>query len=181
MTKRRRVCLYRHAKSDWSDAALDDFDRPLNKRGRRAAAYMADYVAASPYRPDTVLCSTALRARETFAPIEQALAGDLRILRRDRLYLAMPEVLIDELRSLPSNAETAMIVAHNPGLELLALALGQWSASEDARRIHEDLAAGFPTAALAVFDFAVSQWRDLEEGCGLPIFFGRPKQLMATA
>ena len=58
----KRLCLWRHAKSDWSDPASDDFNRPLNARGMRAANFMARYIAESPYRPDAVLCSTAKRA-----------------------------------------------------------------------------------------------------------------------
>ena len=65
----RRLILTRHAKSDWDDPMLDDHDRPLNKRGQRSAAELGEWLHSRGYEPDEVLCSTALRTRETWAPV----------------------------------------------------------------------------------------------------------------
>src|SRR3954471_21964966 len=70
----RRLYLLRHAKSSWKDAAIADHDRPLAGRGRRAAATMADHMAEHQIVAELALCSTALRARETYERVEVALA-----------------------------------------------------------------------------------------------------------
>src|SRR5690606_24839500 len=137
----KRLCLLRHAKSDWGDPAKDDFDRPLNARGATAADFMAGYIAACPYRPDTVMCSTAARARETCAPLGRRLGKDVPVIYRDELYHAMPDAMLDEIRHAPDTSQTLLVVAHNPGLVLLAMALAEDPDEETALRI----AHGVPT------------------------------------
>ena len=164
----KRLCLLRHAKSDWGDPAKDDFDRPLNTRGATAADFMAGYIAACPYRPDTVLCSTAARARETCAPLSLRLGKDVPIIYRDELYHAMPDAMLDEIRQAPD-------VAHNPGLVLLAMALAEDPDEQTALRI----AHGVPTGGFIVLEFDIERWADIAEGKGRSVFFGRPRDLMA--
>lgn len=171
----KRLCLLRHAKSDWGDPAKDDFDRPLNTRGAKAADFMAGYIAGSVYRPDTVLCSTAARARETCAPLAARLGDSVALIYRDELYHAMPDVMLDEIRRAPDSAQTLLVVAHNPGLVLLAMALAEDPDEETALRI----AHGVPTGGLIVFEFDVERWADILEGKGRSVFFGRPRDLMA--
>lgn len=169
----KRLCLLRHAKSDWSDPGSDDFDRPLNARGEKAAEFMADYIASSPYKPDIVLCSTAKRATQTFAPLAKRLGKAVPVKYRDELYHAMPDVMLEEIHALPKEASTALIVAHNPGLVLLAMGLAADPDGETATRV----ANGVPTGGLIVFDFD-GEWADIAEGEGTSIFFGRPRDLM---
>ena len=84
-----RVHVLRHAKSSWDDPGLDDHDRPLAPRGKRAGAAMARWIAAHDVRPAVVLCSSAVRARATLELVLPALgepsvlveAGSLRSLR----------------------------------------------------------------------------------------------------
>ena len=76
----KRLCLFRHAKSDWGDPMKDDFDRPLNARGEKAAAFMADWIAQSRYKPDLILCSTAARALATCAPLRDTLGDDVSVI-----------------------------------------------------------------------------------------------------
>lgn len=170
----KRLCLMRHAKSDWSDPANDDFSRPLNARGTKAAAFMAEYIAASPYRPDAVLCSTAARATETCAPLCEALGRDVPVAYRDELYHAMPDVMLTEIRRTPRDIETLLVVAHNPGLVLLAMALAEDPDEETALRV----AHGVPTGGFIVFEFDVDDWADVDENAGRTVFFGRPRDLM---
>lgn len=173
----KRLCLLRHAKSDWSDPANDDFDRALNARGQKAARFMADYIAASPYRPDAVLCSTAKRATETLTPLRALLPAETPVIFRDELYHAMPDVMLDEIHHAPANAHTLLVVAHNPGLVLLAMALPEDPDEELALRV----ADGVPTGGFIVIDFDVDDWIEIEEGAGRTVFFGRPRDLMASA
>ena len=119
----KRLCLLRHAKSDWGDPSKDDFDRPLNARGEKAAAFMAGWIAHSPYKPDYILCSTAARALATCAPLCDALGGMVPVVYRDELYHAMPDEMLAEIHNAPDEAETLLVVAHNPALVLLAMAL----------------------------------------------------------
>lgn len=175
----KRLCLLRHAKSDWSDPSSDDFSRPLNARGEKTADFMADYIARSPYRPDHVLCSTARRAAQTCAPLEASLkSSDCAVGYDEALYHAMPDVLLDYIHKAPETATTLLVVAHNPGLILLAMALARDPDSEVALRV----ANGLPTGGLIVFDFpGAESWRDIAEGEGDTVFFGRPRDLMVDA
>jgi len=173
----KRLCLLRHAKSDWGDPAKDDFDRPLNARGEKAADFMADYIAHSAYRPDAILCSTAARASATCAPLCAALGKGVPVTYLDELYHAMPDVMMDAIRKAPNTAETLLVVGHNPGLVLLAMALAQDPEEETALRI----AHGVPTGGFIVFDFDIERWSDVDEGEGVPRFFGRPRDLMVEA
>lgn len=162
----KRLCLLRHAKSDWGDPAKDDFDRPLNARGAKAADFMAGFIVTSAYRPDAVLCSTAARARETCAPLAARLGREVPVIYRDELYHAMPDTMLDEIRRAPMAAQTLLVVAHNPGLVLLAMALAEDPDDETALRI----AHGVPTGGFIVFEFDVGRWEDIAEGKGRSVF-----------
>lgn len=174
----KRLCLLRHAKSDWSDPSSDDFNRSINARGATAAAFMAAYIAHSPYRPEHVLCSSARRAVQTCAPLVDALGTSVPVDYRDVLYHAMPDVLLSEARTAPDTAETLLIIAHNPGLVLLAMGL----AHDPDEGIAARVANGVPTCGFIVFEFPDAEsWEELAEGEGETVFFGRPRDLMAEA
>ncbi|MBC7103108.1 MAG: histidine phosphatase family protein [Parvibaculum sp.] len=172
----KRLCLLRHAKSDWGDPAKDDFERPLNARGVKAAGFMASYIAASPYRPDAVLCSTAARAAETCAPLCAKLKN-VPVTYRDELYHAMPDVMLAEIRAVSDEVGTLLVVGHNPGLVLLAMALAEDPDDETALRV----AHGVPTGGFIVLEFDTGRWSEIAEGEGHTVFFGRPRDLMADA
>jgi len=171
----KRLCLLRHAKSDWADKAQHDAQRPLNKRGQKAAAFMAGFMVARGFQPDAVLCSTAKRAVATVAPLAEQ-CPDLPVIYRDALYMAMPEKLLEQVATLPADAGTGLIVAHNPGLSLFALHL----LADPEGPEGQDLTEGFTTGALAVLDFDVASWTEVTLGLGHLVFFGRPRQLMAA-
>lgn len=175
----RTLYLLRHAKSSWDDPELDDHDRPLAARGRRAATLIGAYFADERLRPDLVLCSSAERARETWRRVAAVLgdSGAPPPARFERgLYLADGDGLLKLLRaSAPDEVRSVMLVGHNDGLPQLALRLAG-EADGDAR---ERMAAKFPTAALAVLTFAaLPSWRDLAEGAGRLTAVVAPKQLV---
>ncbi len=152
----KRLILFRHAKSSWKSPAKSDFDRPLSRRGRRAAARMADWLAANGCRPDLVLCSAAARTRETHALVGGSL-GDAETRFERALYLASAARLLQRLRRLPAGIGAAMLIGHNPGLQSLALGLlGRRSAEARAR-----IAAKLPTAAIVRFEADIADWADL--------------------
>ena len=165
------LLLLRHAKSDWSDAALADFDRPLAERGRRAAPVIGRFIAQKKWRPDLVLCSSALRTRQTLDLVlpELPVGPQVRFLRS--LYLAPLSRMLSLLQRQPAMMGSIMVVAHNPGMEHLAFRLLGGATPPASRKMAEK----FPTAALA--HFKVSSWSGLG---GTPADlkdFVRPKDL----
>jgi phosphohistidine phosphatase len=151
MAGRRTLYLLRHAKSSWDDPSLADHDRPLAPRGRRNAAALADHLEAAGIAPRLILCSPARRARETLAGILPALDAETDIRIEDGLYGASAVRLLDRLREVPAGTVSAMVVAHNPGLEELAA------------RLDESAGGGpFPTGALATF--TLDDWPALGPG-----------------
>ena len=145
--------MLRHAKSSWDDPTLDDHERPLAPRGVKAAVRVADWIRESDIRPELVLCSSAVRARETLAHMEHAL-GSPRIVVADSLYAASTDTLLHRLGRVPPGVRDVMIVGHNPGLEDLCLLLARPSSEKDL------VAEKLPTGALVTLETDVS-WADL--------------------
>jgi phosphohistidine phosphatase len=119
----RLLYLLRHAKSSWGDPGLEDRDRPLNSRGRRAARLVAEHLRAEGVSPELVLCSASLRTRQTLAAILPALDGEVEARIEDALYSAGAEELLERLRSVPASTSSVLVIGHNPGLHELALSL----------------------------------------------------------
>ena len=164
-----RLLLLRHAKSSWDDPSLADRDRPLAPRGHRAAERMADHLRSGVPRPDLVLCSPALRTRETLDRMSNAF-GDAEVVVDDELYGADDDVLLERLRALDDRFETVAVIGHNPGIHDLAIALAGTGAERD--RLEEK----FPTGALAVLAFD-GRWRDVSPGGGRLEAFVTPRDL----
>lgn len=162
------LLLLRHAKSGWDDPELPDHERPLSERGRRAAPAMGRRLRAAGLAPDLVLCSSAQRARETWALVAPQLARQPKLLVEDGLYLCGAAALLARLGRL-RREETVLVVAHNPDLHELAAMLAGDGAPADLAR----LAAKFPTGALAAL--AVPDWRELAAGRSRLIFFATPR------
>jgi phosphohistidine phosphatase len=167
----RRVYLLRHAKSSWKDRSLADRDRPLARRGKRAAQAVAGHIEAERIRPDLVLCSPARRSRETLERVMVAFGERVETRFEEALYGASEAELRACLHALPPEVGSVMIVGHNPGLEDLALAL----ASEGADRAR--LEAKFPTAALATIDLPANDWSAIDRGSGELVAYVRPRDL----
>jgi phosphohistidine phosphatase len=149
----------RHAKSSWNNAHLADHDRPLAPRGRRAADVMARHLAGVASPPALVLCSTALRARDTLEPLRDGLQPGTDVRIEGDLYGASAVELLARLRTVDEDTGAVLVVGHNPGLEDLARKLaGAGDAALLAR-----LEAKFPTGALATVAFA-GPWKDLGSG-----------------
>lgn len=168
-----KLFLMRHAKSDWSDDSMDDHDRPLAPRGRRAAPAMAEYMESEGLVPRIVLCSTAARARETWKLMADRLGKDATIIYEDELYGASRAEILQVLHRLDGDASPAMIVGHNPGVEATALTL---AGSGDDGAL-ERMSAKFPTAALAVLEVDQHTWTVLEGECCALERFVTPKDL----
>jgi phosphohistidine phosphatase len=166
MAATKQLFLLRHAKSSWKDPELPDRDRPLARRGRRAAKLMSKHLRRHGLHPNLVLCSSATRARETLERIRPS--GDLRV--EEQLYLASAAELLRRLRRVPETVNSVMLIGHSPVIETLALDLADHGARR-AAILHK-----FPTGALATLSFD-GYWAALRPGCAELISFVTPRDL----
>ncbi|MEZ5777792.1 MAG: histidine phosphatase family protein [Paracoccaceae bacterium] len=162
----RRLILTRHAKSAWDDPSLEDHDRPLNARGRRAALELGEWLLSRGYEPDQVLCSTAERTRETWTRV---FAAPLEVIPQvdyvPALYHASPDTMLEVLAQ--ASGDCVMMIGHNPGIAELAARLpARQPADPDFRR--------YPTAATLVVDFQAESWAEVKPGEGSVLDFFIP-------
>ncbi|HXP96768.1 MAG TPA: histidine phosphatase family protein [Telmatospirillum sp.] len=165
--------LLRHAKSSWDDPGIDDFDRPLNKRGRKASALLAKYFEDQGVRPETILCSPAKRARQTLSSLSPVMVDREATFDR-RLYEASRQTLQALLAELPARCGSVLLVGHNPGLQRLALYLVKPVPALPALRLLNDK---LPTGGLVTLSAEINDWSRLQMGaCTLESFI-RPNDL----
>ena len=170
----RTLFLLRHAKSSWDDERLADFDRPLAARGRKAAPLMGRHMRDIGLAPDLVLCSGAVRTRETARLVLAELGRpDLPVIYDDTIYEASPGALLDRLRRLPAGVRHLLMIGHNPGLQDLALTL----AGDKLAPAHAGLAVKLPTGSLVEIELDCRDWRSLVPRCGVVTRFVRPRDL----
>jgi phosphohistidine phosphatase len=167
----KRLTLLRHAKSTWDDPVARDFDRPLNRRGRRAAATVGEEMKRQGLRFDRVVASPAARVVETLAGIADGYGETLDARYDKRVYLASPATLLEIVRDASDDVESLLLVGHNPGLESLALALTQ------SGGLRNEASVKYPTATLAEIELPVDRWADVREGTGTLTRFIRPRDL----
>ena len=175
----RQLLLLRHAKSSWDDPVLSDHARPLNARGRRAAAAMAGAMRDLGLQPDLVLVSSARRTLQTLEALTP-FDDNALIEPMDALYLAPASLLMEGLRKVPETVRSVLVIGHNPGLHDFALALAGEAASVPGGAAAKRLAEGFPTAALAEFTIA-APWRAVAEGSGRLVRLLSPRDLLDEA
>jgi phosphohistidine phosphatase len=168
MTK--RLILTRHAKSAWDDPLMADHDRPLNERGKAAAADLGQWLASRGYVPDQVLCSDALRTRKTWSGIAPALPGTPVLDLKPALYHAGPDVMLAVLRH--ATADTVMVIGHNPGI------------AEFAQRLVSNAPQNtefqrYPTGATLVVEFDIPNWETAAYGAATVLDFIVPSEIDA--
>ncbi|GJM00314.1 MAG: phosphoglycerate mutase [Methyloligella sp.] len=164
--------ILRHAKSSWSDETLDDFDRPLNKRGKQNAILMGRYLRDAKLSPDMVLCSKAKRCKQT---LKRLLAEDFCVDQQvfsNKLYLASSNELISVIKKTPNLIRSLMIIGHNPGLESLLDLLIKDKTSSDYLLI----ASKFPTCAFVHIQIDTDCWTKLAPNSGTLYCTVTPKQ-----
>jgi phosphohistidine phosphatase len=169
----RRLLLLRHAKSAWADPGASDHERPLNRRGQEAAPRIGAYLNRHGLVPDGILCSTAARARETWALVAAEVPAAPPASFTDRLYDAAPHALLDVFRHADPAANSLLVVGHNPGLHEAATQLIAAGDLDDRERLREKL----PTGGLVVIDFAIAEWSKLHVRSGRLERFVVPRML----
>ena len=154
----RRLVLVRHAHAA---AGRDDHERPLDARGRREAAWLADVVSRLAEPPSLVLCSTARRTRETLEALRPGMRPAPRVALERGLYSATAEQLLERL-GVEEDEPRVLLVGHNPAIGELASALVGHGEAEALARLREK----FPPGALAVLAFSVARWSEVKPGAG---------------
>lgn len=166
----KKLIIIRHAKSSWDNPDLDDFDRPLNKRGIKDAPRMGKRLKEKRVTPDIMLSSPAKRAFATCQAIATVLQFDHAKIKTDkRLYHANEDKILHVVRSLKDSPreseEVVMIFGHNPGLTAFANAL-----------LNETI-DNIPTCGIVAAKLSVERWQDVTFGCGEILFFDFPKRV----
>ncbi|WP_415886857.1 SixA phosphatase family protein [Neptuniibacter sp. QD37_6] len=165
----KRLTLIRHAKSSWKDPTLDDFDRPLNKRGLRDLPKMAERLDESGIMPELILTSDANRAFTTASEIQRQLQLEPEQLQtHPELYASCAKTLMYLLQNQSDHLSNIMLIGHNPALHQLADMLTQSHLEK------------FPTAAVLHMHLSITQWHELAAGCATSILFDYPKKHAST-
>lgn len=162
--------LLRHAKSDWDDLSLRDFDRGLNKRGRKGAALMGAHILDHGVKWDAILASPAERVQRTL----EASGLTAPITFDPDAYLADSSTLIRLLCEHGDDTHALLLAAHNPGLQELALDL---ASADNESDLFEEVRTKYPTAAFTVIELDIDDWKDCAPGRGRIVHFARPRDL----
>lgn len=165
----KTILLLRHGKSDWEADYVGDHERPLADRGQKGARKMGRFITTARAVPDRALTSSAVRARETLAVAAEAggWLGPARV--SDRLYEATAEEVLREIQQEPDDAQTLVVVGHEPTWSrLVSLLIG-------GGRVE------MKTAAVARVDVEVERWADVRAGRGALAFLLPPRALRPNA
>jgi phosphohistidine phosphatase len=154
MPAMKHVTLVRHAHAEKHEADIEDFERRLDKRGRREAEEMSELAHALGLRPDHIITSPAVRTVSTAKEFARALGFPLQKIRHDdRVYLAERAALVTILRAVPAGCRHVLLVGHNPGVSRLA----RWLTDDDS-------IADLAPAALCALKADVAHWADVDGG-----------------
>ncbi|HEY7992162.1 MAG TPA: histidine phosphatase family protein [Stellaceae bacterium] len=164
--------LLRHAKAVPQGGIMRDADRPLEERGRAGARAVAKYLKKWKIAPELVLCSPALRTRETLDLVSEGIAPAPQIEYENGLYLASADRLLERVREVPDAVERVMLIGHNPGLHELA----QWLADGTTGPLADKLATNLATAGLVRFEVNI-EWSGLRRRTARLVAVVTPKDL----
>ena len=145
--------LLRHAKSSWKDSTLKDFDRPLNKRGKLSANFIAKKLMAENFKPDLIYCSPAKRTKETYKYLNSTLNFKTSLDYKDEIYEAHYSTLLNLINNVDSKHNSVLLIGHNPGLSNLASELTNTNIN-------------LVTCNIISIEFEVENWDEVFNGCG---------------
>lgn len=159
----KKLYLIRHAKSDWSNSSLDDFDRPLNKRGKKNAPFMGKILRDKGIIPDLIISSPAYRARETARKIAKKLKYREEIMYNEYIYEASLKTILEIINFIEDEYDDVILVGHNPGLNMLAFYL-------------VDFNDNLPTCGAIEIEFDCQTWREASKSNAKFVSFEYPKK-----
>ena len=163
----KSILLFRHGKSNWKAQYENDHDRPLSKRGVKAAKLMGKYAFQIKQVPDKIISSTALRAKTT-AELAVKFGNWNSVLSLDSdIYHCSTETLQTIIAKQDQNINYVCLVGHEPTFSFFL------------NKMTGENLLGFPTASMAKINLPVNRWREIESGMGLLSWFKRPKELMS--
>ena len=161
----RSLVLVRHAKSSWEGSNLQDFDRPLNKRGFENAPMMGQRLACNKYSADSIISSPAVRAITTAEMIASEIGFDKNHIRQEpAIYEAGISALLYVIANIDENDQYVMLVGHNPGITYLC------------NYICDFKLENMPTCSVVQIKFSIRSWRDISKHSGELIDFDYPKK-----
>ena len=164
----KTLYLVRHAKSSWKYPELDDFERPLNKRGKRDAPVMGSYLKDKKIIPEILISSPAVRAKKTAKIIAKKLDFPKHnIIFSEDIYEASTMGLLKITSRTDDKFNSAMLVGHNPSMTYYANTIAN---------IRLD---NIPTCGIAGIELNISSWKEISENCGKLLFFVYPKKLVS--
>lgn len=160
----KTVFLVRHAKSDWADPSLSDFERPLNHRGKRDAPVMAQRLLERKINVDVFISSPAKRAARTakiFAETFDYKKGNIDF--KEKLYLAEPEIFLSVITDIGNDFDSVAIFSHNPGI------------TDFANQLTDARIDNIPTCGIFAVAAKCDKWKDFESAEKKFLFFDYPK------
>jgi len=161
----KMLYIIRHAKSDWSDPSLSDFQRPLNKRGKKDAPLMGEQLGKNGVHPDLILSSPAVRAKMTIEAIADKVGYKTeRIVYDETLYMADMDTILRVLKQTPYSKNTVFIVGHNPELTLFAEYISGYEIDN------------IPTCGLFCVKLKGDDWQNLGKESAEIVSFDYPKK-----
>ena len=159
----KTLYLFRHGKSDWDGYDGNDHERPVSKRGEKAAKTMGRLLSRAGRLPDSIVTSSAVRARTTVEIAARAGGWKAPVRITRALYEALPEAVIEEVRAEPDATETLLLAGHEPTWsELAGILIGGG-----------DMA--MPTAAMAAIELDIDSWKSAAPGKGRLLWLLVPK------
>ena len=164
--------VMRHSKSSWSDPSLDDFDRPLSKRGKKNAKLICEFFIKKNYKFDYVLVSSANRTKKTLSILLKKIATPRKIFSSKKLYLANEDRIIELIKKIPKKYKSILLINHEPAVRNLVKALTKNQNNNHFKLLNYK----FPTSAFAKINFDLIEWKEIKNN-GLIKEFIRPKDL----
>jgi phosphohistidine phosphatase len=159
----KKLYLIRHAKSSWKNLEIDDFYRPLNKRGELNAPFMAEKLKERGVIPDLILSSPALRAKKTAKILSKKILSKKRVTYIQNIYEAYSSELLEILKTVDDKHTTLFLVGHNPGVNDLA-------------EYFVDFYDNIPTCGIVEIEFSCKKWAKISPKNAKLISFDYPKK-----
>ena len=161
----KQIILIRHAKSSWKDYTIDDFDRPLNKRGKRDAPFMAEKLRDRGLVIDLIISSPANRAITTAKTFAEILGYSANNIRQDKsIYEAATQTIISIINELEDEVNTVILFGHNPAFTYAANYLS-------GIRIDN-----VPTCGIVCMESSAENWKSVRDENTKFVFFDFPKR-----
>jgi len=160
----KTILFARHAKSNWNEDGISDFDRPLNEKGQSDAPLMAKYLQQCGYLIHEIMSSDAARALATAEEYKKRLTPDTPVVLNHSIYLASHLDIVDIIKTLPAKKSTIMLVGHNPTM------------TDVVNYYAENGVTDMPSCSVAIVQFDVSNWHDIKKGSGDLLAFEYPKK-----